>query len=212
MNYFMTGIGTEVGKTVVSAILVEALKADYWKPVQCGDLDFSDSMKIGDWVTHSATIHPERYRLKLPMSPHAAAEQEQVQIQLSDFQLPQTKGPLIVEGAGGLMVPLNDQDLMLDLIAHLKIPAIVVSRHYLGSINHTLLSIKVLQQAGIPIEGIIFSGEAHPTTESIIIKHVGPELILGRINDLATINSDSISEAAGQLQAEHSFFQLTSKV
>lgn len=212
MHYFVTGIGTEVGKTVISAILVQALKADYWKPIQCGDLDFSDSMKIEQWVQHPTKIFPERHRLQAPMSPHAAAEKEAVQIKLSDFQVPISENPLIVEGAGGLMVPLNDRDLMLDLIAHLQIPAILVSRHYLGSINHTLLSVKVLRQAGIEIKGILFSGAAHPSTESIIAKQVGEDLILGRIDELLEVNEQTIAQAAEKLKGLTTFNQLTNPI
>ncbi len=196
MNYFVTGIGTEVGKTVASAILVQALKADYWKPVQCGDLDNSDSMKIEQWVKHPTHVFPEQYRLTRPMSPHAAAEKEGVHIDLNKMQLPKTDRRLIVEGAGGLMVPLNQDDLMLDLIRHLKIPTFVISRHYLGSINHTLLTIEMLKKNQIPIQGLFFNGPENKDTESIISRFIGPELILGRIDELTTIDSDSVALAA----------------
>ncbi|MEO0788756.1 MAG: dethiobiotin synthase, partial [Bacteroidota bacterium] len=123
--YFVSGIGTEVGKTVMSAILVKSLQADYWKPVQCGDLDYTDSHKVAEWAgATSDRIHRERHRLQLPASPHLAAERENLRINLSDFELPKTARPLIVEGAGGLLVPLNDQHTMLDLIAHLGIPVL----------------------------------------------------------------------------------------
>ncbi len=110
---FVTGIGTDVGKTVVSAILTEALEADYWKPVQAGDLDNSDSIKIGNLISNNQTvIHSEGIKLTSPMSPHAAAEIDSIEIKLSDFKFPKTENNLIVEGAGGLMVPLNDKDLI----------------------------------------------------------------------------------------------------
>ena len=200
MNYFVTGIGTEVGKTVASAILVQAFQLDYWKPVQCGDLDYSDSMKIKQWVQKEIQIHPEAYRLDLPMSPHAAADAESVEIKLDQFQLPNSQNGMIVEGAGGLMVPLNGKDLMIDLIGHLQIPAILVSRHYLGSINHTLLSVEMLKQANIPLHGLIFMGDEHPTTEAIITKHVGADKIMGRIDELEAIDSENIKKAAEKLE------------
>lgn len=156
-RYFVTGIGTDVGKTVVSAILTEALKADYWKPIQAGDLDNTDTMKVKKWVQNlNSVFHPERFLLTQSMSPHAAAKIDEVSIQLKDITLPSTENNLIIEGAGGLMVPINEQDLILDLIKNLAVEVIVVSRHYLGSINHTLLTIDALNNAGVPIKGLIF--------------------------------------------------------
>ena len=125
-TFFITGIGTDVGKTIASAILVKALGADYWKPVQCGDLDNSDSMKVQRLT--GCAVHQEAYRLRLPMSPHAAAEAEGVEISLDRFQIPDTAKPLIVEGAGGLLVPLNGRQTVLDLILHLNIPVIALSQ------------------------------------------------------------------------------------
>ena len=128
------------------------------------------------------TFHSEQFRLHTPMSPHAAAHIDGVQIQLSDFVLPETENKLIVEGAGGLLVPLNEQDTILDLMEQLQLPVILVARHYLGSINHTLLSVSALQQRNIPIKGIIFNGNKHETTEAIIEK-MGNVPILGRIEE-----------------------------
>lgn len=173
-RYFVTGIGTEVGKTVVSAILVKALLADYWKPVQSGDLDYTDTDKVRQWAGMGAErIHPETFRLQQPMSPHASAAADGVEIQMENFQLPDTANTLIVEGAGGLMVPLNERENMIDLIAHLNIPVVLVSRNYLGSINHTLLSVEALQRRNIPIAGLVFNGNSVPTTESVICKMTG---------------------------------------
>ncbi len=192
MQYFVSGIGTEVGKTVVSAILVEYLQADYWKPVQAGDLHHTDSMKIEAWISNEkTTIHPEGFRLNTPASPHYAAAVDGVHISLDDFELPATDNDLIVEGAGGLMVPLNEEDLMIDLMAKMGLPVILVSRNYLGSINHTLLSIEVLQKRNIPIAGIIFNGEKTPSTESVIEKWSGVPII-GNIPELETVNQASI--------------------
>jgi dethiobiotin synthetase len=169
--YFLTGIGTDVGKTVVAATLVEALQADYWKPIQAGDLDYTDTMKVRQLVANpNSVFHPERYQLNAPMSPHAAAAIDGVNIKLSDFSLPDTQNTLIVEGAGGLMVPLNDYDTIIDLIERLHLPVILVSRHYLGSINHTLLSIDALKKRNLRIAGLIFNGDPLPSTEEAIEK------------------------------------------
>ncbi|MGJ8734491.1 MAG: dethiobiotin synthase, partial [Cellulophaga sp.] len=164
---FVTGISTEVGKTVASAILTEALEADYWKPIQAGDLDTSDSHKIADFISNSKTvIHKNSYALQTPMSPHAAAEIDGVVIEVDKIVAPKTSNHLVIEGAGGLLVPLNNNDTILDIIDP-SYQVVVVSRHYLGSINHTLLTVNYLEERGFKVS-IIFSGEEHKTTESII--------------------------------------------
>ncbi|MEM6864480.1 MAG: dethiobiotin synthase, partial [Bacteroidota bacterium] len=146
MIVFITGISTEVGKTLASAIVVEALEADYWKPIQAGDLDRSDSHKIGQLVSNlKSRIHPNTYALNTPMSPHAAAEIDGVSIDLKKIVPPETQNHLVIEGAGGLLVPLNETDTINDLILP-EYKVIVVSRHYLGSINHTLLTVERLQR------------------------------------------------------------------
>lgn len=187
---FVSGIGTEVGKTVVSALLVRALKADYWKPVQSGDLDHTDTMKVRAWAGETAgTFHPERFRLNLPMSPHASAADDGIHITLQDFELPATHNFLVVEGAGGLQVPLNDEDCIIDLISKLGLPVVLVSRHYLGSINHTLLSVEALRQREIPIAGLIFNGAPHPSTETIIEKMTGIQPLF-RMGEMEALNDD----------------------
>lgn len=180
-KYFVTGIGTDVGKTIISAILVEALKADYFKPIQCGDLHDSDTLKVRSFVSNSTSIfHPESYALKEPASPHYSAELENVTIDLSKIRLPETQNNLIVEGAGGLMVPINQKELIIDLIQELDIEVILVSRNYLGSINHTLLSIEALKKRGIKLKGIIFNDTPNAPTEDIILKYTGVQF-LGRV-------------------------------
>lgn len=194
MQFFITGIGTEIGKTVVSAILTEYLQADYWKPVQSGDLHWTDTMKVQSLISNTKSVfHPERHRLNAPLSPHASAALDGVQIELSDFTLPQTSNHLIVEGAGGLMVPLNDQDVMLDLIQQIQIPVILVSRNYLGSINHTMLSIEALQHRQIAIAGIVFNGEPNAATETFIEKY-SQLPVLFRVGDLPEISPKVISK------------------
>ena len=180
-GYFITGISTEVGKTWVSAVLTETWRADYWKPVQAGDLDHGDTDRVRERVRRTeGRFHPERYRLRTPMSPDAAATRDGIRMQLEDFTLPQTDNLLLVEGAGGILVPLNDEHTMLDLMAHLGLPVILVSRHYLGNINHTLLSIAALRGRGLEIAGLVYSGDPHPETEASIAAHGGVRVI-GRV-------------------------------
>lgn len=199
---FLTGIGTEVGKTVISSILVEKFKLDYWKPVQAGELDYSDSMKVREWVENDKSVfHEERYRLNTPASPHYAAEEDKVRIKLDDFNCPETENNLLIEGAGGLMVPLNyNGDLIIDLIPKVADSVILVSRNYLGSINHTMLSIEVLQNRGVEIEGVIFNGEANPATEEIILKKYGLKC-LGKVPLLSKIDSSKIKEAGKHIES-----------
>lgn len=179
---FVTGIGTEIGKTYCSAILTEVWKADYWKPIQAGELDQLDSDVVRNHVTNKKTvIHPERYLLSEPMSPHAAARIDGIEINLSDFDLPKTENQLVIEGAGGLMVPLNDKgDLIIDLIQYLNAEVVLVSKNYLGSINHTLLSVKMLQARKIPIKGILFNGDENLETQKVI-QNISREKIIGRV-------------------------------
>ncbi|WBU90391.1 dethiobiotin synthase [Cellulophaga omnivescoria] len=191
---FVTGISTEVGKTVASAILTEALEADYWKPIQAGDLDTSDSHKIADFISNSKTvIHKNSYALQTPMSPHAAAAIDGVVIEVDKIVTPKTDNNLIIEGAGGLLVPLNDNDTILDIIDP-SYQVVVVSRHYLGSINHTLLTINYLEERGFKVS-IIFSGEEHKTTESIILSKTNAKLI-GRIDEEPYFDKNVIKEYA----------------
>lgn len=171
-QYFVTGIDTDVGKTIASAILVEALQADYWKPVQAGGLDFSDTHCVQELVSNSKShFFPEAYRLQTPASPHYAAELDGIEINFESLELPATQNSLIVEGAGGLFVPLNNDFLIIDLIKKLNIPVILVAKFYLGSINHTLSSIDALQQRNIPIAGIIFNGEITESSKKYILEY-----------------------------------------
>lgn len=196
--YFVTGIDTEIGKTVTSAVIVQALRADYWKPVQAGDLHLTDSHKI-EKLTDCPCIHPEAFRLNTPMSPHAAAEIDKVQIELNDFTIPQTDNDLIIEGAGGLYVPLNERDCMIDLIEKSEVPVILTVKNYLGSINHTLLSIKALQQRNIAILGLVYSGEEVESTERIIQKMTGVPT-LDRIEMMPEVNAAAIEKAAESMR------------
>lgn len=178
-RFFVTGIGTDVGKTIASAILVESLHADYWKPIQAGDLDNTDTMKVRSLISNTTSkFHPETYQLTKPVSPHAAAEADGIKINIDTLTLPITTNSLIIEGAGGLMVPLNDKFLVIDLIQKLKAEVILVSSNYLGSINHTLLTVEALKSRNIPIAGIIFNGRSARTSEEYILSYTGLKRLL----------------------------------
>ncbi len=169
---FVTGIGTGIGKTIVSAILTEKLKADYWKPIQAGDLDNSDTLKVESLITNTVSkIHPEAYRLTEPYSPHKAADMDGITIDEKNIMLPVTDNQLIIEGAGGLMVPLNNNFLMIDLIQQLNAEVVLVVKHYLGSINHTLLSLAALYSRDIPVKALIFNGNSDEYSEQLIVNY-----------------------------------------
>lgn len=190
-RYFVTGIDTDAGKTLASAILTQQLKADYWKPIQAGEP--TDSDQIRQLIDSSLVVHPEGVMLQHPMSPHAAARRENVQITADQFTLPETSNTLIIEGAGGLMVPFNAQDLVIDLAKQFEAEVILVSRNYLGSINHTLLSVAYLQTHNYPIKGIIFNGDPNEDTESFILQYTGLKC-LGRIPMMDTITADTVNK------------------
>jgi dethiobiotin synthetase len=171
MSYSIVGIHTGIGKTVCSAVLCQALGYDYWKPVQAGEWEATDSHFVAAHVLHPrCKIHPERHRLQMPASPHYAAALEGITISAADFALPATDNGLIVETAGGLMSPLATGFLNVDLVAQLALPVILVSHNYLGSINHTLLTQAALQQRNLPVAGIVFVGDATPASESFILE------------------------------------------
>lgn len=196
---FVTGIGTGIGKTIISAVLVEKLKADYWKPVQSGDSDNSDTMKVKSLVSNTRThFHPETYLLTQSFSPHKSAAIDGVAIDIDKIMMPQTKNSLIIEGAGGLMVPLNNQHLIIDLIKKLQVQVVLVSRNYLGSINHTLLSVLALKQYDIPVKGIIFNGIKDIYSKEFILEYSGLEL-LGHIPEYQVVDKNAIMEAGDYL-------------
>lgn len=174
MNYFVTGIDTDSGKTLVSAILCAATGFDYWKPVQAGFPKDSDTIKS---LLPETVVHPEQYVLKTPASPHAAAKIDGVNITLASFLLPKKDG-LVVEGAGGCLVPLNDTDFVVDLFPLLHAEIILVADLYLGSINHTLLSAHLLKTRGYRVTGIVFNGPSNPESERIILQHTNYKCLL----------------------------------
>jgi len=196
---FVTGIGTGIGKTLISAVLVEKLRADYWKPIQSGDLHDSDTLKVKSLVTNTRSVfHPEAYRLTQPFSPHKSAALDHIVIEPGKIILPQTDNQLIIEGAGGLMVPLADNYLMIDLIKQLSAEVILVSQFYLGSINHTLLSILALKQYSIPVKGIIFNGEVDVDSKKYILEYSGIKE-LGHIPAINKVDKNAVSEVTANI-------------
>ena len=197
---FITGTGTDVGKTLVSAIVTESLEADYWKPVQAGYADGTDSLFVEKMISNPYTkIHPELYKLKLPASPHLAAPAEEKEITVKEIvaNLPVTNNQLIIEGAGGLLVPLNQQETILALIKKLNAKVIIVSRNELGSINHSLLTAAVLLHEKIDVAGWIFTDD-YMNYENEIAGWSGFPL-LGSVKHLSVISKDTIKEQALKL-------------
>jgi dethiobiotin synthetase len=195
---FITGIGTDVGKTITAAIVCEALRADYWKPIQAGDVDTGDRNTVEQLLSNSQSIvHQNTYNLVTPMSPHGAAEIDDIVIDLKKVNAPNTDNNLVIEGAGGLLVPINDNETIFDLIKS-EYRVVVVSRHYLGSINHTLMTIKLLQEAGNKVS-VIFNGDENKSSESII-KSMTNVNVIGRISPEVKMNKTIISKYATQFR------------
>jgi dethiobiotin synthetase len=198
-RFFITGTDTNVGKTVVAAMFTLGLRATYWKPIQSGLEPITDTDYLRQ-VTQLDPAHflPERYRLTQPLSPHASAAIDGLEIALTDFELP-PHTPLIVEGAGGLMVPLNRHHYIIDLIKHLNLPVCLVTRSTLGTINHTLLSIAQLNRWEISILGVVINGPPNPSNRDAIA-HYGQVPILGEIEPLAAINPATLLTAFNQIR------------
>lgn len=201
-KYFVTGIGTSVGKTIVSAVLVKLWNAEYWKPIQSGDLESSDSLMLRALVGNELIVHPERYKLNTPASPHYSAEVDGVEISIQDFQLPETSGNLIVEGAGGMFVPINDQEFIIDLAEHLDLPVILVCSDYLGSINHSLLSFHSLNERGIAVEYIVLNGEFKESSRRILIKNKPAGSKIMEIPQLETLDAAGLEKAIKKIRIE----------
>jgi dethiobiotin synthetase len=194
------GIHTGIGKTVASAVIAEAIGADYWKPVQAG-LEERDAALVMQLLTNGTErVHPEALLLTQPMSPHAAAEIDGVVIDYTKFAWPQTDKTLLVETAGGILSPMSATTTMADFVAHYKLPAILVVQNYLGSINHTLLSIEVLKSRGIKLLGIVISGAPYESSESFIEQYAGVQII-ARIPHLPELNNDSVRACAAAIKA-----------
>jgi dethiobiotin synthetase len=189
-RFFITGTDTGIGKTVVSALLCAALDAIYWKPIQTGTREGTDRnavMKLAN-IPASRTI-PENYKFTPPVSPHLAARLAGARIELRKIKMPQlaAKEALIVEGAGGALVPVNRTQLMTDLMRHLRLPVLLVTRTSLGTINHTLLSLGALRSAGLSVRGVVMVGKPHSENRKAI-EHYGEIEVVGEVPMLAKIN------------------------
>ncbi|MGD8281776.1 MAG: dethiobiotin synthase [Gemmatimonadota bacterium] len=201
---FVTGTDTDVGKTVVSATLTLGLDAYYWKPIQAGLTPSTDTADVRKWTGLPAErFLPETYRLREPMSPHAAAEIEGIEIDVDRIlatELP-TDRPVVVEGAGGLMVPMNRDTLMVDLISELGLPVVLVARTSLGTLNHTLLSVSELRRRSIPLLGVVLNGEEHESNRKAIEAY-GEVRVLGRVPPLEALGPESLRRAFDGLELE----------
>jgi dethiobiotin synthetase len=198
-KYFVTAISTDSGKTLVSALLTELLHADYWKPIQSGNAQ-SDKETVRKLISNpDSFIHDEVYSFEAPVSPHLAAQLENVEISIESIVVPKSSNnSMIIEGAGGVLVPINSKQTILDLILKLDIEVIVVSNHYLGSINHTLLTINALKQANVKIKGIVFNGKSNYASELIIEQMTGVP-VLFTLNELNEVDSITIAKEAERL-------------
>lgn len=192
----VAGTGPDIGKTLVSAILVKMLQADYWKPVQCGNLDETDTDTVRRLTAMNADrYYPERYRLLTPLSPHHAARLEGISIIPQTIIPPKTSRNLVIECAGGVLVPLTMDVLQLDLFAEWNADWILVSKHYLGSINHTLMSLEAMQKRNVKLIGIVFNGEENMDTEQVILKH-SKVPVIGRLTQEINISPQTINQYA----------------
>lgn len=192
-NIFVTAIGTDSGKTLVSAILCEALGIGYWKPVQAGHP--RDTEVVESLVSNlKFKSYPEKFLLKTPASPHAAAKIDGIQIRVDNFEVPSTER-LVIEGAGGCMVPLNDDEFVIDLVEKLSCEIILVSNLYLGSINHTILTLELLRSRKLSVKGIIFNGPGNEESERIIQRHSGLPCLL-RIGEEKVVDKKCVSRYA----------------
>lgn len=198
----IAGIHTDIGKTITSAVLCQALEADYWKPVQAGSLEHTDSMQVQQLLHNSSSkVHPEALQLQLAASPHKAAAAEQVQFDFRQLRLPQTDNLLLVETAGGLLSPLDQQHTMADFIGHFNLPALLVTRHYLGSINHTLLCIENMRQRGLNLLALVVNGPRDTASEDFIQSYSGglPLLYIGQ---LPALQADAVAAEARLLRPQ----------
>lgn len=197
---FVTGTDTGVGKTVAAACLVRAWDADYWKPVQTGLTEEADDAATVAKLarTQKGRMHASTYALQAPLSPHAAAALEGIAIDMTRFALPKSGRPVVVEGAGGLLVPLGDHCFMADLIARLELPAVLVARSSLGTINHTLLSLEALARRTLPVAGIILVGEPnHGNREAIA--HFGHCRILAELPHTTPLDARAVDRLSALL-------------
>jgi dethiobiotin synthetase len=202
MNLFISGTGTNVGKTVVSAILTEAFQADYWKPIQSGVVDGKDSDTVKSLISNTKTVfHAETYLLQEPLSPHFAAKLDGVEIELDKIQLPKTTNHLIIEGAGGLLVPINDTQYVIDIAKQFGCEIVLVISSYLGCINHSLLSIDYLKRNNFKIKALVFNGEFDLEVKQAIIANVTNTLIID-IPSLKDLSKQSVFQISSKIKPQ----------
>ncbi len=195
-GFFVTGTDTDVGKTVVSVWLLAHLDACYWKPVQAGTVPETDTQTVRRLAeVPEDRILPEAYVLKEPMAPHEAARREGISIDMAKLVAPQDDRLLIVEGAGGLLVPLNEQDYVIDLIEDLNLPVILVARSTLGTINHTLLSLEALRRRGLVVAGVVINGPESPHNRAAIERY-GKTQVIAEIPRLDTVTRSALRQIA----------------
>ena len=199
-NYFITGIGTGVGKTIVSAAFTEAFEADYWKPVQCGLEGGTDREKVKELITNSNSVfHPEAFCFKEPASPHLASAMEDVTINTAQILLPDSQNTLVIEGAGGILVPLNAHSYVIDLAADYEAEVILVCSSYLGSINHSLLSIDYLLKNDFNLTTLVLNGNFHPENKKAIINYAEIQNII-EFPHVESVNKEVIFNFAGMIR------------
>jgi len=196
-DLFVTGTDTGVGKTVLSALLASALSTGYWKPIQTGRMRGhaeTDRETVMRWARlEPRDAPPEAYIFDPPVSPHLAARAAGIVIDVGAIRRPDTDRPLVLEGAGGAMVPINDRELMLDLMSHLGAPVVVAARGSLGTINHTLLTVEAIRSRGLPLLGVVMIGEGNRDNREAI-EHYGQVPVLGWIPPLDPIGRDALVE------------------
>ncbi|RAU21366.1 dethiobiotin synthase [Paramagnetospirillum kuznetsovii] len=188
---FVTGTDTDVGKTLVSAWLARNWNTDYWKPIQTGLADGADSVTVARLAPH-VVVHPPAVELQAPLSPHEAAKRENRRIDLSSLNLPATDRPLVVEGAGGVMVPINEVALMVDLMVKLNLPVVVVARSGLGTINHSLMTLEMLRRRHVPVLGVVMNGQRNPANRQAI-EHFGGVQVLAEIQPLPVVSESMLA-------------------
>ncbi|WP_282609194.1 dethiobiotin synthase [Pelagibius sp. Alg239-R121] len=205
-GFIVTGTDTGIGKTAFSAMLTQALNGSYFKPIQAGLEEETDKEAVSRLTgLPGSKILPETYRLNTPASPHVSAEIDGIEIDVERLVLPEIEGPLIVEGAGGLLVPVTRETLYIDVFASWSLPVILCARTALGAINHALLSLEALKSRGMTIHGIVFIGDSVPDTERTICE-MGNVRRLGRLPRLAALNSASLAETFSQNFRSSDFF------
>ena len=195
----LTGIHTDIGKTICSAVMVQALGCDYWKPIQAGGLAHSDTLRVRELITRTdVCLHPEAHQFERAASPHAAARAENTYVHLDDLSPPYTTRPLLIETAGGVCSPMTQQHTVADVLAHFAVPTLLVVRHYLGSISHTLSAIDALNTRGVHLLGLLVNGEPNSDSEQFISEYARVP-ILARIDELPHISRTSIHMQAQRL-------------